>query len=300
MNARDEPGPGWRSHWGRHWRGDLNLAVSVWLNGLLAVLALAGAYAVLDRLSDAFPHDLRIQAGTVFAGWFLRITLSVWLLVGIWRAAAAHAARRGGRGAVILARILAALILLNLVGTVRVAAIPQMREIIAILHGDTAAGPFEVRLADDGRELWITGGISFQLVDRVKPLLTGAPDLRRVYLNSGGGRTGPAMGLARMIRARGLDTQVSGDCLSACTLIFLGGVRRIIGAEARLGFHAADLPGWSAAAVAEHNRDQAALMVDMGVDPAFAAKATTYPHGEMWFPATETLLRAGVISQIGN
>jgi|SRR5208283_138360 len=65
-----------------------------------------------------------------------------------------------------------------------------------------------------------------------------------VILNSPGGLVSEALELGRAIRAAGFDTEVGakesvdgGECYSACTLAFLGGVNRTIPEKAIFGVH---------------------------------------------------------------
>jgi hypothetical protein len=67
-----------------------------------------------------------------------------------------------------------------------------------------------------------------------------------VIFNSPGGLVSEALELGRAIRAAGFDTEVGvqertassrGECYSACTLAFLGGVNRTIPSEAVFGVH---------------------------------------------------------------
>ena len=69
----------------RHWRGDLPLAVSYWLNGLLLTAAIAVASAVLSSWDITVAPRLLSAS---YAGLTLfAIAGSVWQLVGIWRSA---------------------------------------------------------------------------------------------------------------------------------------------------------------------------------------------------------------------
>jgi hypothetical protein len=77
-----------------------------------------------------------------------------------------------------------------------------------------------------------------------------AAPVKIIYLNSRGGNTAAAIAIGRMIREHGLDTAYHvghGRCVSACTTIFLGGVRRYyingdqvangVATQVGLGFH---------------------------------------------------------------
>ena len=65
-----------------------------------------------------------------------------------------------------------------------------------------------------------------------------------------------------MFRERKLATRVDGDCASACTFAFLGGVERSISPGGRLGFHRASFPGMSDNDMYESNRDLRRFLLD--------------------------------------
>lgn len=79
-----------------------------------------------------------------------------------------------------------------------------------------------------------------------------AQPIRVLYLSSAGGKIAPAMAIGRMVRKAGLATVVDADaasCSSACTFVFVAGVRRHyvngdhvsegLSAQNGLGFHPA-------------------------------------------------------------
>jgi hypothetical protein len=77
----------------RHWRGDLSLAVSYWINGSLFGIG----YIVGEKLAivgDPSP-SIAYAIGLLVMG-ALGFAMNVWQLVGVWRSAGKHAAR-GGR-----------------------------------------------------------------------------------------------------------------------------------------------------------------------------------------------------------
>ena len=59
----------------------------------------------------------------------------------------------------------------------------------------------------------------------------------RIELASGGGDLDEGIRGLEAIRKAGASTVATGDCASACTLLFLGGSERSLGAEGRIGVH---------------------------------------------------------------
>ncbi|WP_156941582.1 hypothetical protein [Mesorhizobium sp. WSM2561] len=110
-----------------------------------------------------------------------------------------------------------------------------------------------------------------------------------IVFDSSGGNVGSAIQLGRMIRAAGLDTlQVRQlQCVSACSLAFMGGVRRVAD-PGSIGIHrssfAPDSGMSTAEAVARIQAGTAQIMSymsEMGVDPKLMELALSYDRSDM-------------------
>lgn len=138
----------------------------------------------------------------------------------------------------------------------------------------------------DGTRLLLTGEITFGVKDEVARQLQAHPELRTLVLASEGGHIYEARGLAFLMRDHGLNTQVETVCSSACTLVFVAGQRRRLGAEARLGFHqyavgqGGALPNLDP--VAEQEKDRR-FFAAQGANPAFLLRMFDTPSEGMWF-----------------
>jgi hypothetical protein len=97
---------------------------------------------------------------------------------------------------------------------------------------------------------------------------------------------------------RGLSTFVTQQCVSACTIMFLGGKQRYLQSTAKLGFHQPYFQGMTAndqrIAIA---REQARLQ-NFGLSHAFAGRANAASPSGMWFPEQSELLREHVVTSI--
>jgi hypothetical protein len=103
--------------------------------------------------------------------------------------------------------------------------------------GDTR-GSANVFMQADRDYLWIYGDIVEGFYEDLVAILNAHPQVTTVGLGSGGGSVRDAVLAGQEIRKRGLDTQLSGPCYSACPLVFIGGVRRIVMRPfPSLGFH---------------------------------------------------------------
>lgn len=122
-------------------------------------------------------------------------------------------------------------------------------------------------LSDDEETLVILGPIERGFYDKVKSELDKSPHVKYVSLGSPGGAVVEALKAGRLIRDRGLITQLYQGCYSACPFVFMAGVRREIwDSSLELGFHQVSIDG-----EAISGRDEVyGLMFDyakeMGVD----------------------------------
>jgi hypothetical protein len=84
--------------------------------------------------------------------------------------------------------------------------------------------------------------------------------------------------------------------MSACTVAFAGGQRRILKAGAALGFHAPTFPGMTKEELAENSEDQKEIFLAAGFNEKFVDRALSTPNETIWTPASAELLQAGVIT----
>ena len=88
------------------------------------------------------------------------------------------------------------------------------------------------------RTLFVYGDIDLGFYKRLKLQLQSNPRIEEVSLGSGGGSVRDALLAGYEIRRLGLNTTIHGNCFSACPLVFMGGVKRVLwAAPHRLGFH---------------------------------------------------------------
>jgi len=110
-----------------------------------------------------------------------------------------------------------------------------------------------------------------------------------------GGRLGEGEKLYELISSRGLDTYVSSQCMSACTMAFAGGRERYLREGAALGFHKGAFPGANDGRL---DQLQKAIFVRAGFDAGFITKALSTPSSEMYQPESSELLSAHVITAV--
>lgn len=281
----------------RHWRGNLPLAQSYWVNGFLTNLVIGAVGLGLMGLEKS-GRSLRIFSIAFLLYVLLFLTARIWTLVGVWRSAGRHAARGGSPG---WARVAKGMIVLG--GLVTVAQLPSLglkaREFALIAVGRDPIGPMaSVAVGAGGRMIRVTGLLSAGIADEFENVLEKSPRATLLVLDSDGGRIFEALRIAEVVRRRGLNTSVEEHCASACTLMLLAGKERSARRLAQIGFHQPDFPGISEAErsefIAQNRRDY----VEAGIAEDFIDRAMTTPPSEMWYPSHSVLVEAGVLTSV--
>lgn len=90
----------------------------------------------------------------------------------------------------------------------------------------------------DGPYLWIYGDVVEGFYEQLTSMLDAHPEVQIVAIGSAGGSVRDAVLAGSEIRLRGLSTQLSGPCMSACPLVFMGGIKRyVLRPFPEFGFH---------------------------------------------------------------
>jgi len=125
--------------------------------------------------------------------------------------------------------------------------------------------------------VYLDGRIDAGAPGRLAGALEGVEGRIAIWLNSPGGNLFAGMQLGRVIRKHGASTHIidsrtllPGECYSACSVAFLGGVYRFNDNGARYGVHRASLQGGPEAGDSDLNQDLSsairAYVREMGVD----------------------------------
>jgi len=94
------------------------------------------------------------------------------------------------------------------------------------------------------RTINILGEVTEGYAGRIAAALASFPQAESIALGSGGGNVGEAVRAGQLIREAALKTELIARCESACPLVFLGGVERIIWhPPSEVGFHMLSLDG---------------------------------------------------------
>lgn len=180
----------------------------------------------------------------------------------------------------------------------------------------TLIDPASGMTADD-----TVGDIAYEDIDALRSILArhdGRLDTLR--LTSDGGYIEAAYEMAAILSDYGLKTEVTGECASACAIIFVAGSERHMNRGGRIGLHPAS---WGSSAIRsyyedwredsgwkdefafaewvydEGQRDANKLITHLlnhGVSADFAIKVVSQGMGTMWYPSRKEMEAAGFLT----
>jgi ATP-dependent protease ClpP protease subunit len=289
----DEPA---KNYFLRHWRGQLTLPVSYWVNGWGATALCVGSMLAADRFLEDI--SLRAMATAALASIALLLGVTVWSTVGIWRSAGFHVVRGGARGWAIVAQILVVLGAMATVSDFFLYRLPQMKEHWLIATNRDPMGHIRVELTRDKRAVVLSGALGAGAASQVRTALDKAPDATTIILDSFGGRIAEGVRIAKLVRERKLDTYVETHCESACTLIFLAGGDRAATPHAQIGFHRAFFPGMDPALDARMTESMLEHYRTAGVSEEFLARVKDTKAEQIWYPTSDELRAAHIVNRV--
>lgn len=279
----------------RHWRGDMSLAQSYWVNHIYLNFAIL---IVIGTLIDI----ITVSAYKGLIGPFVAINIfllfivgfATWQFVGTFRSANKHRARGGKRVWAIAVQVA---IILGAFGEVFVLSknvVPAYHKMASVIFIDEPRKSLTITADATRNALVLRGDIKLGAYAQFKAALDAAPTAKSLALTSNGGWLNEGERIAKLVRARGLATVAVGPCLSACALIFAAGEQRWIGAQGRVGFHAPRNPV-TGTTTEEDVREERQLLVLFGLPGGMADKAVSTPTSSMWLPTVSELRSAQVI-----
>jgi hypothetical protein len=241
-------------------------------------------------------HHLRAEAAVILLLTALPLCLWVWGIVGIIRSANRHTSR-GGK--LLWANVARVMVCISVIATgiqLQTHLLPESRLMASLAAGHDPLDMVTVEATPDGRTIMLDGTLGEGSIDKVQRVIDASPDATTLVLNSDGGRETAAEELALRVRQRHLNTLVQDHCLSACTFVFLAGIKREVADDADLGFHQGTADGLSAMQKSILIQRMVDLYRSQGVREWFIDRIVATPPASMWYPTKEELTRAGVIN----
>lgn len=278
-----------------HWRGDMPLGLSFWVNYLgINILA----YFVFVKCTNSvFAENSLLHAQIrLIVLCFSSFLLSPWQIIGLWRSAQNHLlvkkpvfwARCAQASCICIGApvFLSSLSIFEWTGMV-------------FRDGGYKYTVTTVNHPEDGfDEILLSGFIGPGIADKLEEELANTPKAFVVTLALAGGLLQQAEKIGELIEKRHLATYTGTQCDSACTYAFMAGSTRIIHPDGKLGFHAFRWIGsdWFNMKNEQANKNGRAYFRKQGVRSKFIEKAFSVPSTDMWHPSAEELIDAGVVT----
>ena len=280
------------NYFAQHWHGQLSLGVSYWVSGFVPGLLVTLVVGIVKPIQETL--SLRLSCGLSMFLFALAIASTVWWLIGVWRSASSHVSRGGRRFWAGVAEAMVVLGFLNISALTYKTYIPQSIEMLSIIVGDFGIPPYQIRVLPGGTDIEFRGGMRAGSARKLERSLAAVPQTKVLHIESPGGRIEEAKRMMKLVRERGLTTYTSEECESAATLVLVSGKQRVIGANAKVGFHAGTLPGITLEQQRGADDDLRSIMQSAGVSEAFIKRTLATPSDQMWFPSFDEMLQNGV------
>ena len=157
-----------------------------------------------------------------------------------------------------------------------------------------ASGPqFKIFAAEPLGQFMVFGRITDGFEAEMRKAIADSPNLKRVYIESLGGKSLEAMRTSKLLNAHGIAIRVGGKCASACVALWAATDRRELTPKARLGLHAGipvkKAPGaLEAIAAAARQKIAGDMLRHAGFSDRLIAKGNKTSHNSiMWLTPTE-------------
>jgi len=287
-----------------HWLGKLPLGITLWVN--LVTLLIVISYAELFLLSKLAANPAQLVNLTLASLFLTRLVIFPWQLVGLLRAIEFDYIEHKN---FLKTRTLQGFALLTILFTLVYSLEVFQGSLYYISQVESYTRPgakvaYQLKPSKDQQRLSIRGDLDVGITTAVRTMIEANPQIRSVVLQSRGGQIYEGRGLAKLFTEHGIDTYVYEECSSACTTAFIGGKRRYIGPQGKLGFHQYRVKTTVTSQYvnfynlhAEQQRDLE-LFKARGIEQAFLNKVFDQPANRIWFPDHSTLYRAQVVHEI--
>ena len=286
----------------KHWRGELSLAVSFWIN--LVLLNIITKLVTTRFLASGIVENEIFAARAVLIYMvFYCIIIFPWQIVGLWRASNHHIDITDRYFWARIAQVIVVIRLIFLVSFFN-SYWPVYKNCFRSFEEDEYRN-YAVTLEKDKTLIHLQGDLKFGVSREVAKLLKKNHEVTGIILDTNGGKAydkGSAYEgrkLAKLISAYGINTySLKGGC-SATTIAFITGKKRFMGTGAHLAFHEPQLDsrGRNKISEIEEELDKALLAFQkQGVKTEFLEKMSTAFHSnDFWYPSVDELLDARVI-----
>jgi ATP-dependent protease ClpP protease subunit len=282
------------SYIGRHWRGELSLAQSYWLNGVVIGLPFQLYFQGLALVAKAQPFETPLASiEWIVVPFLLMQPIAIWQGVGIWRSAGQRI-REGKPGWSWVARII---VLINLVLLLFNAVIySRLVFSLSTSYLDQRSAHYEV--SSTGDRVVFSGEITPASADALVPLLQESKINRLVVRQSIGGYVLPALRIAKVIHDRKLTVVSTFECASMCAALLASGAQRFIMPTTVIALHSAIEVGTNLRSTAETEAVEA-IFRQAGMKSELLAKIRAHSgRYDVYEPTLREIIDNGLATHI--
>jgi hypothetical protein len=273
---------------------------ALWLLMLPVLYVLALATDRGFEWLDPEPTDSRLSAFQVFS-MLLTILAARWAATGTWLVTTPVLSRwpRTRRGAAALA-VLALMMFLH-DGRSLPIALAAAGDFAGI--GMAAGAPDEecatVTTHASHGVMLLDGAICNDTLDAFEAEHRMHPTIRRIVLDSHGGRLATALAIGERLEELGFEARVDGQCSSACVTIFVGAQHRYVGPEGWIAVHQGSATVWAEGKQwvrwpLPPNERSESFHAQRGVSPDLAGRVAETPPDSLDLLSNEDLVAYGI------
>jgi hypothetical protein len=279
----------------RHWNGEISLPVAYWGIGIFFSFSIILLISLLNELIDSFTPSLTYSSWVVLLSYPILWIISLWIYVGIWKSSTNYVQNGSSKTWGYLAKIAVIIGLLQVCALAISTHLPIMQKMSEFALGSDPMGTVSIAFLDDGKTLYIQGAFGNGSSKSIISTLEKNPSVKRLNLNSYGGRLKEVIRLSSEVQKRKLETYTEDRCLSFCTVIFLSGMPRYSTPGARIGFHAPHfLDGEHLQSIGIDESKK--LYQSFNLPSAFIERIFLTPNSDMWYPSYQELVSFGVVT----
>ena len=286
---------------GKHWRGELILVVSFWINLIFIKFCI--------RLFETWLTETTLIENPVFASqvwigylFIVFIFIYPWQIIGLWRSANRHIEETQKKFWPGVVKVLIVLGLFQTVGIVNT-SLPVYKELYQLGIGKDQYGDYRVELIENGSLIHLKGGLGFGISKEVKQLVAKNPNVKGIILDSAGGRIYEGRELSKIILINGLDTYSIKGCYSACGTAFISGNKRYLGDGANLAFHQYHSTSKNLKLtdeMASEQKKDLLIYQRRDISQDFIDRIFSAEKDDLWYPTIDEMMTARVIHGIVN
>ncbi len=286
----------------KHWRGELLLSVSFWINVFLLNIVIWLLDALLAN-NGIIENPVILARAAIIFGAFVFLIVYPWQIIGLWRSCKRHIEIYGKY---FWARTAQVLVVLGIIAT-----LGSLDSYWPIYKGcfrmafvkDNDFGNCTLTLEKNNTLIHLQGGLNLGVSKEVSKILKRNPGIEGIILDSIGGRIYEGRKLAKLISAYGLDTYSLKGCYSAAAVAFIAGERRFLGMGANLAYHQYKAGHEGLDSFVDMKEEQAKDLLifrRQGIKSEFLDKLFNASSDDFWYPTVDEMLDAGVIHGVVN